>query len=89
MYIAGWKRLETPNLVKNSPNLVLKKFVSNLISGLTCFNQGISICVYRTSNWTIDRQLSENNIESVKNTPEASPEKLEIAYKQPCLQKTV
>ena len=34
MYIAGWKRLETPTVVKKSPNLLLEKFGFNLISGL-------------------------------------------------------
>ena len=32
MYIAGWKCLETPNVVKILPNLVLEKFCFNLIS---------------------------------------------------------
>ena len=27
MYIAGWKRLGNPDLVKNAPHVVLKKFV--------------------------------------------------------------
>ena len=27
LYIAGWKRLEAPNLVNKSPSLVLKQFV--------------------------------------------------------------
>ena len=27
LYITEWKRLETPNLVKNYPNLVSKKFL--------------------------------------------------------------
>ena len=34
VYIAGWKRLETPNLVNKSPNLVLKQFFLNLTSML-------------------------------------------------------
>ena len=34
MYIAGQKRLEAPNWVNKSPNLVLKHFLKNLIGGL-------------------------------------------------------
>ena len=33
-YIAGWKRLETLNLVSQSPNLCLNKCFYNLTSGL-------------------------------------------------------
>ena len=34
VYMTGWKRVETPNSVNNSPNLVLNKFFLNPISGL-------------------------------------------------------
>ena len=36
MYIAGLKRLETPNVVKTSPNLVLAKFVFESDQRVNC-----------------------------------------------------
>ena len=52
MYIAGWKRLETPNLVEQSPNLVLKQKTIKPAQWLKWEykgNQTISVWVIRMS----------------------------------------
>ena len=45
-YIAGWKQLENPNLVKTTANSVLIKLFFNRIRGL-CFYKGCSKGFYK------------------------------------------
>ena len=65
VYIAGWKHLETLNLVNKSANLLLKQFFCNLISGLAnAQNRSNFICFLTPSFRSSSSRLT--SLKSVK-----------------------